>query len=341
MASINDIVTVTVINNAKGITHQGFGTMLFITDIVPEKFDSKVRLYKSADELLKDGFDDKNHAYTAALCYFGQEPSPSELLVAPVQKGENKTDWSKTLLDISNVNDTWYALATYSHDDTDILELAKLIEAKKRFYCFSSSEASIKTEVKTDIFSLLNSYSRTSGLYSNEDSKFPECGWFGSGMALDAGTATYCFKDIIGITPDNLTSTESSNIDTKNGNTYETIAGVNLTRYGKVTNGNYIDIVMGIDYISSEIQSQILSVLKKNLKLPYTDHGITCIQNQITGVLNTAMSKDIIAKYDVKMPKAQKITPDQKATRKLSEIFINLTMSGAIQHVDVQIIYQL
>ena len=58
MASINDIITVTVENSAKSVSQTGFGILLFITDTVPLKFTDTVRIYTNTDAVLKDGFID-------------------------------------------------------------------------------------------------------------------------------------------------------------------------------------------------------------------------------------------------------------------------------------------
>ena len=349
MASINDIVTVTVVNAAKGITQEGFGTLLFIMENVPEgvknaiakktptKTFGVVRVYESLSALIEDGFtppktDTKGDiAYLAAQVYFGQTPSPTKILIAPKDK-----DWSTTLSGVSNVNDDWYALATYSHLQADVEQLAKEVASRQRIYFYSTNDQS-------KIFKSLmdSSQERAAGLYSAQDSLFPECGWLSSGLAMDPGTITYCYKNIKGITVDKLSTTESSSINALNGNTYETIAGQNVTRYGKVANGNYIDIVMGIDWITARIKENVYSLLVNSPKVPFSDAGITAIQNKITEILNMAMDKLIVSDYSIKMPKASKVTPEDEAKRLLDNIDISLTMCGAIQTVKAKIIYQL
>ena len=98
---------------------------------------------------------------------------------------------------------------------------------------------------------------------------------------------------------------------------------------------------MGIDYISSRIKESLYALLVNNPKVPYTDAGITSIHNQINGILNHAMDLDIISQYSVQLPKSANVLPADKEKRLLEDIYINLTMSGAIQKVSVKIIYQL
>ena len=350
MASINDIITITVINSAKSVSQVGFGTLLFITDSVPVTFTDVIRIYTNTDAILGDGFIATDKAYLAAQCYFSQTPTPQKLMIAPRTHKDSTTldDWPTTIEKISNINSDWYAIATYSKDDTEIIAISNYIESQKKIYTISSSEASIRdtnfdpNALTPDVFSQLKKLdlSRTAPLFSTSSDKFPECGWFGSGLAANPGTTTYCYKNIATIPVDSLSETQSQNIFNKSANTFEYLAGQNITRYGSVPSGNYIDIIMGIDYISARIQENIYSALVNNPKIPYTDAGITIIHNQINGILNTAMEMDIISEYSVQVPKSSAIDPNVKSTRVLGDIYINLTMSGAIQKVKVQIVYK-
>lgn len=351
MASINDIITVTVENSAKSVSQTGFGILLFITDSVPIKFTDTVRIYTNTDAILKDGFTATDNAYLAAQCYFSQAPTPSKMLIAPRTHKDPATldNWPTTLSKITDANDDWYALATYAKEDLDILALANYIESKEKFYTVSSSEAAIKDTVfdikseTPDIFTQLKKLglSRTAPLYSASADKFPECGWFGRGLACEPGTTSYCYKNIATISVDNLSSTQSQNIFDKSANTFEYIAGQNVTRYGTVPSGIDIDIMMGIDYISSRFKESIYSVLVNNDKLPFIDSGIATIHNQINGVLNTAIKMKIISQYSVSMPKAADISQADKSLHLLENIYVNLTMCGSIKKVSVKIVYQL
>lgn len=351
MASINDIITVTVVNSAKSVSQEGFGTLLFITDSVPAGFTDVLRTYSDSNSVLSDGFVATDKAYLAAQCYFAQTPTPAQIMIAPRTHKDVSTldDWPTTIEKISNVNSDWYALATYSKDDTEIIALANYIESIQKFYTISSSEASIKdtnfdpNAQTPDVFSQLKKLglSRTTSLFSASADKFPECGWFGGGLAANPGTTTYCYKNIATIPVDSLSETQAQNIFNKNANTFEYLAGQNITRYGTVANGNFIDIIMGIDFISARTKEAIYGLLVNNPKVPFTDSGITSIHNQINSVLNLAMDLQIISQYSVQIPKASTVSQADKAKRLLENIYINLTMSGAIQKVAAQIIYQL
>ena len=351
MASINDIIKITVTNSSKSVSQTGFGTLLFITDSVPVGFSSVVKSYSTLSEMVTDGFKALDKAYLAASCYFAQSPTPAKIMIAPRTHADATTldDFPTCIGKINNVNSDWYALCVYTKEAEEIIEIATTIESMQKIFACSSSDTNIlntgfDVDSKTpDLFTKLKKlgFTRTSTIYSGEDTKFPECGFLGQGLAQDAGTATFCYKNIAGISVDSLSTTAEENVFAKSGNTFEFLAGQNITRSGTTVSGGYIDITIGIDYISAKIQEAIYSLLVNNPKIPYTDAGITSIQSQITGVLNNAQDLNIIDQYSVKVPESSAVSTQDKASRTLTNIYINLTMSGAIQKVNAQIIYQL
>lgn len=351
MASIDEIIDITIVNSAQSVSRKGFGTGLFITDTVPKTFTDSLRIYSSPKNLLSDGFTATDKAYLAAVCFFGQEPKPSKLVIAPITKkddGKTNDDWPTAITKISNVNNDWYGLATYTKVAEEILAIAKFIDTQSKVYIISTADLAVRDTTYTaetkDIASILkrSAIKNTACLYSGDANKFPECGWLGQGLAFDAGTATYAFKTISGIETDNLSVTQYQNILSKNANTYQEMAGVSITRFGTLCDGNFIDIKSGIDFISARVQESIFYLLKNNKKIPYTENGIIAIQNKINEVCDGAMdkSKQIISEYEIIMPKPSKISSEVKSTRVLEDIVIKLTMCGAIHAVKAQINYQ-
>ena len=129
-------------------------------------------------------------------------------------------------------------------------------------------------------------YVRTFVLYHQDAaSDFPECAWFGGVLPLDPGSETWKFKRLNSISYSNLTSTQSQNARNKKANTYEFIGGVGITREGTVAQGEFIDIVRGVDWLTSRIQEFVYSVLVNSNKVPYTDAGITAIESEVKRAL--------------------------------------------------------
>lgn len=250
--------------------------------------------------------------------------------------------FAEDIADIQVTNDTWYVLTSHSHVEADILAVAAAIEAMKKLYTYSTSDAAVLTSATTDVMSDLSgfNYERTFGLYDAEaDTVFPECGWVGRVIPTDPGSATWAFKTITGVDQDNLTSTQSTYVRNKNGNTYETIGGVDITRYGKVASGEYIDVMIFCDWLESRMEERIYSRFVNLDKIPYTDAGVTIIETEIRSQLKEGIDAGGLAAdpaHAVVVPKVSALSSATRATRELPAITFTATLAGAIHKTTIR-----
>ena len=193
----------------------------------------------------------------------------------------------------------------------------------------------------TSIAAILNNagYARSFVLF-NEDaaSDYPECAWFGAVLPLQPGSETWAFKTLNSISYSNLTTTQQNNALNKNCNVYQYIGGVGITQNGTVAVGEYIDIIRGIDWLTSTIQSYVYSILVNNPKIPYTDGGIASVQAQIMRALTLGVQNNFIAAeppFTVTVPLAKNVSPTDKANRIFRNVVFNATLAGAIQAVKI------
>lgn len=250
--------------------------------------------------------------------------------------------FAEDIADIRVTNDTWYVLTSHSHVEADILAVAAAIESMKKLYAYSTSDAAVLTSATTDVMSDLSgfNYERTFGLYDAEaDTVFPECGWVGRVIPTDPGSATWAFKTITGVDQDNLTSTQSTYVRNKNGNTYETIGGVDITRYGKVASGEYIDVMIFCDWLESRMEERTYSRFVNLDKIPYTDAGVTIIETEIRSQLQEGIDAGGLAADPapaVVVPKVSALSSATRATRELPAITFTATLAGAIHKTTIR-----
>lgn len=245
------------------------------------------------------------------------------------------------IAEIRNVDDDWYALTSESHAAADVSEVSAIIQTLKKIYAYSTADADTITAVGTDIFSTLSglSYDRVIGLYDpDSDTTYPEAAWLGVMLPKDPGSATWAFKTLVGQDADTLTPTESSNARGKNGNTYETIGGVDITRFGTSAEGEFMDITRGVDWLESRMQERIFSKLVASDKIPYTEQGVAIIEAEIRAQLRDAIAAGVVAsdpEFVITTPVVADIAPAVKATRCLPTITFTATLQGAIHKVVV------
>ena len=265
------------------------------------------------------------------------------LIIAPYVASDTVTN---DLNAIQAVNDNWYALALTDRTVATVKSAAAWIEAQVKIFGTASDDANIINQAAgvdtTSIAAYFNNlgYVRTFVLYHlDAATDFPECAWFGNCLPLVPGSETWKFKTLNGIAYSDLSTTQSLNARNKKANTYEYIGGVGITREGTMAQGEFIDIVRGVDWLTSTIQSYVYSVLVNLPKVPYTDPGITSIEAQIRRALQLGVDNNFIAQeppFTVTVPRAASVPAIDKANRILNNVRFNATLAGAIHAVNIQ-----
>lgn len=249
------------------------------------------------------------------------------------------------LTNIQAVNNTWYALACIDRNQSDVLSVAAWIESQMKIFGTSSADPNIINEApgidtsSVAYFLNLNGYVRTFLIYHQDaNNDYPECAWFGNCLPLTPGSETWMFKTLNTIPYSVLSSTQENNAFGKECNTYEYIGGVGITQMGTMAQGEYIDIIRGVDWLTSTIQSNVYSILVNNPKVPYTDTGITAVEAEIRSALNQGITNNFIASeppYQIIVPLASSVPAIDKANRILRNVTFNATLAGAIQAINI------
>ena len=270
--------------------------------------------------------------------------NPTSTLSPGTMTGQYESSESlpDSLSAIAEQTSAWYGVATFSDAPDDILLVAGWTEVNKRLYGYATSQDDVLIPLvpgNPDIMSALGSlnYVRTWGLFDEDaGDSYPEAAWFGVMLAIDPGAATWAFKTLVGQDADYLTTSQSEQVLTKNGNVYQTIGGVSITREGTVASGEYIDIVRGVDWLESRMEETIYSALVNNPKIPFTTSGIESIASLVSGQLQAGIEQGVIAAtppFVVNVPKIATIPTADKIARELNGITFTATLAGAIQKV--------
>jgi len=249
---------------------------------------------------------------------------------------------ASALAAIQQADPDWYALVITQRDATNVTDTAAWIEAEIKIFLSSSNDAEILNPISTtDIAYTLNAaaYERSGILFSNDYLKYPEAAWFGKQLPTDAGSSTWMFKTLAGITFDSLTDTQSQAARAKEANTYEKIGGVNITREGTMANGEYIDIVRGVDQLQATMTENIFSLLVNSPKVPFTDGGIAAVESAMRSALTASQDSGFLAldpPYVVSVPLAANVSSADKVARYLRNLIFSATLAGAIHKTKVE-----
>lgn len=332
MADISQIVDVTISLETAGVTRQGFGKPLLIGD-AGVLSSGVVAEYASLAEMVSAGFADTDEEYKMAQAIFSQSPSPSSVFVAPLTGG----DYGDSIQDAFDASKDWYAVIIQSRLEADILDAAAKVETIDRLLLACSNDAAVTASSSGNVLADLKAanYDRTSYLWSDDQANYPEAAWAGVMLPKDPGSATWMFKTLTGITADDLTTTEQNNVLNENGNTYQTIGGVSITREGKVASGEYLDVIRGIDWLKARIEEDIYQRLVNVDKVPFTDAGIAIIDNILRERLQDAVDQGVLASFTVSVPTAASVSAANKAARTLPDVDFTGVLAGAIHKVEI------
>lgn len=254
--------------------------------------------------------------------------------------------WSNAVQKCYDYTTDWYALAISSNVGSDILSASGKIETLKRIFVARTSDADNKYDILTSsiMYQLkaLN-YDRTMTIYNADTTNyFIDCAWLGRQLPNVPGSSNWAFKVLSGVIADNLLSSESSAIFGFNGNTYETISGQSITRYGKVASGEWIDIIIGADWLRSRLQENLYLTLINVEKIPYTDAGGDIIENKMREILDQAVANNFIASngdgvglYEINVPAVADISTSDKLARFFSGITFSGTLAGAVNKIGI------
>lgn len=342
MSDLSRIVSVNISRETKAVTQKGFGVGLILGDDDSEKpgaQTTRTAVYFDLASLAAD-YADTTEVYKAALAYFGQSIKPEKVIVGFMEGAETV---SEALVAIKDENDSWYAVGITSRTQADQEALAAFIETDCRIAGVASNSADVlNPALDTDIASVLNlaGRERTFVIYSsNADTQYPEFAWMGKVLPKDPGSVTWKFKNLSGITADNLTATNLTTLGDKKCNFYHEFGGQNITEEGWMASGEFIDVMRGVDFIQARMQEAIYSRLVNLDKIPYTNQGVDLIVNEMESVLSLAIGQEILANDPepvVNKPDVRDIAFNDRVARLLPDIEFIAYLAGAVHQVKIE-----
>jgi len=346
-AIIREIINTSISLDTNAVTRSGFGVPLLIgtTDPTP---GAKVAAYANIDEV-GDVYDVTDVEYKMASAFFGQNPRPQKLLIG--YKADDET-YVEALTDIRAINDEWFFLVTTATVKADILALAAAVNAigNGRQYHYRTDEAATltsgsTTDITTEVTAL--NVQTTLHVYHSDDEMYSEL----AGLAKVAintesgntgpGSRTYFYQSLAGITADSFTSTERSLLDDKHVNYTSTLAQQTRVFGGKMSNGQWFDIVYGAAWLEARISENVTELLTRTTdrgsKVPYTDEGLQMIESAIAEVMEVAVKIGLILNdYVINVPKRSETSFVERTNRVVEGITFEANLQGAVRTATIR-----
>jgi len=175
--------------------------------------------------------------------------------------------------------------------------------------------------------------------------------------AYTPGTYNVAYKSPASVTPDALNTSQEtysrgiySNgvfVPGKDCNTLETLAGLNIVRWGRTAAAGWIDQVVFTDAITNALQTAVFSLFVNTLKVPRDINGYNMIEAAMEKVMKgyqnvgaiTPYAKDDsgnqIGGYVITMPKLADATDADKTGRVLNGVTFKLWYASPINSVKI------
>lgn len=319
-----DVIVKISKNAAAGFVGLGF-------PLIVQGIATKAVAYTECNDLAAvaaAGFAEDTEVYKNCAAIFAQENRPKKVAVCA---GTGKIT---ATLDTIKDKDFRQVIPVFGDADDKAAELAAYIEATDNRVLFLAVAA-------TSELAGVAKFDRTFAIvYKGADKAAGAI--VGATAGLAAGSFTY--KNIVlkGVTPDELTDVEIEDIHDAGAVAIVKKAGDVVTTEGKVTSGEYLDIIDSKDYIINNIAYQTQKLLNGSPKLTFDNVGISQIEAVVTNVLVEAYGMGIIATddegnamYSTAFATRAETPESDRATRTYKGGSFTFTLAGAIHYAEI------
>lgn len=244
---------------------------------------------------------------------------------------------------INAADPDWYGLALDTNGKAEVLAAAAWVEANSKLFVAQCGDSDVLGVPTTDVFGSLqaSAYGRTVPVFHPSIcAQWIAVGLCAQRFTAQPGSDTWMFKTIAGVAVYRaLTPTERGLALGKNATIYETNAGINVTVGGKVSGGEWVDVVRGLDWLRARLRERVFGVQVATPKVPYTQAGIDTICEAVSGVLDVAASPAVQlldnGTQSVLVPKIGSVSSANKNNRTLPNVQWSARLAGAIHLVTV------
>lgn len=300
---LNDVVDVSISVGPVNALRSKFNMALIVGQSTVISPSTRVKTYSKIGDMTADGWTGDEPEYLAAQLYFSQNPKPSKVAIGVWNKSVDSTETAvQAVTACREANSEWYACYVCETTKQEILDIAKYIESAEPSSVFGyvTSDSEVLENTEDNVISTLSKAKlhRTIGQFSTTDHAIMAIIGYAMGANTQTAGSAYTLKckQEVGVTTENLTSTQLNIIKNNNCNVYINRGSVyNLFEEGVMADGTYFDELLNLDVLSNNIQSSVINALQTSSKIPQTDPGMNNLLNHITAPLEKARSIGFIA----------------------------------------------
>jgi hypothetical protein len=334
MAFINDI-TISITRGTLGLEQRSFDPLIIGSGVAATGITDATDL----TDLTTAGYLTTDAEYLMASAMFAQSPRPE---IVRVYRKATATAYADALTTLRTTDDAWYTVCIASRDAADLNAVGTWANSNKKFFIGCTSDTAAYAARNAD---------REAYIIHDDPTDYPDCAWVGQNIPKQPGSFTWKWKRLTGQTAAAYTSTQLNAIRTAHCQALQEQAGSIFVNEGQATSGEYIDVIMGQDWIEDQLNIAILDLFVKNEKIALDDTGIAQVEGKVRDVLKRAGDYGIIARaesdadlllsddkkylYRVTVPLRADISTTDRSNRTLPDVKFVYYLAGAIHKAEI------
>jgi hypothetical protein len=175
----------------------------------------------------------------------------------------------------------WYAFGVLDNSEAVNMAASSWAESNGKFFGALTNDTVVLNNTASnqaaDLFA--GTRERTLCMYHQAPEQFAQFRLFAKVFATTPGTRAFHHKALAGLTVSPLPDTQIDNLVTNHVNYYVEYGGLNRTDGGKVSSGEWADIIIGADYYDKRLEADLVSLfLSEPDKIDFDNGGIGKIQ---------------------------------------------------------------
>ncbi len=337
-------------SDAQGLAKLFEGTT-FTEDNV--KFDAKVEgatvTYTSATRTPISGYTEDIGLYKDAGCMESMELTGATVSVSSGTADVTKAEALIAALDeLRDQDDDFYFVLADVTDEECVTALCKW--AQETEPTEAALGAGVEDHRKMYIGqivgnkSYVNAYGRSIVIYVDDFSQWADAAWLGCVGPFWPESVTWKWKTPDGVSVADLRDSERDTLEENRVNFMTAEYKHEYMKNGICGDGNFIDNVLGADYITYQMRENLYGIFLSNPKIGYTDAGFAVVASGVFAALNRAVDLHIIARdpeddtgvYTVVIPKRADATDEQARNRQMPDIEWEAQLEGAVHSAKVR-----
>ncbi len=286
--------------------------------------------------------DIKSELYLTIQALLAQNPKVTKFKIGLRKKNESITIALKNIID---EDADFYGVLLVNEDGENPtkyhLDVTELVEAvsTKRLLAGVDLYPGDRNANLDEFVKALNKSTRVFAIYKANIKDYPAAALMGKMLAQAPGSSSWAFKQLEGVSRAQLSTDTIDKLQKANINRYINIKDVGVTLDGRVAQGEYIDIIHGIDWLHVRIQERLFRLLMVNPKIPFTLQGVDLVRSEIMAQLKEAVYRGLLAADPepmVSIPNIEDIDLTTRGKRILPDVHFSGRLAGAIHHIEIQ-----